>query len=83
MAALSGLTTTIPCPRCRQQFDVRLPHPPAEVVMPLCLNCDESPHEHARTETRCLGCGQRVYRVETAMDERFLVGSYTGTRWCR
>lgn len=25
MAALSGLTTTIPCPRCRQQFDVRLP----------------------------------------------------------
>ena len=51
--------------------------------MPLCLNCDASPHQHARTETRCLGCGQRAYLVETAMGERFLVGSFTGTRWCR
>lgn len=46
-----------------------------------CKNCDK-PHWHERPKGKhCLDCKGRVYLVETAMGERFLV--MDGTRWCR
>lgn len=51
--------------------------------MKVCHNCEESPHLHPRPAgTFCERCRQRVFTVETAMGERFLVGTWTGQRWC-
>lgn len=32
---------------------------------------------------KCEVCGQRVYLVQDPLGFRFLVGTFTGSRWCR